>query len=213
MENELSSKIIKEKIMPVPISLRNYAKVRMTAESVYSVTRPDIAIDMARDIIMIAERNNLPHRTICDATANIGGNTLAFSLYFEKVYALEIKNKTHEILRNNLKVYRATNVYTKCSNLFNELSVIAMCDLVFIDPPWYLGRDSYDNTPVINRYLQLTVNLPSELSLTYSVDHFIYLIWQIRRVPVFIKAPPRYFPMLPCNIRISYKKMDMIMIL
>jgi 16S rRNA G966 N2-methylase RsmD len=207
MEEELSSQIIKQKILPLPFKQDNYSLVRVTAESIYSVTKPDIAIDMAIDIMLISRKLNVPNKTICDATANIGGNTLAFSLYFQKIYALEIKKKTHEILHNNIKIYGANNVFSKCGNAFAEIPSIALCDIVFLDPPWYLGNRGKKNI-----HLQMTPNeLPNNLiGYTYSIEHFIQQLWEVKRIPVFVKVPPKYKPIIVPYIRLNYKKMDLV---
>jgi 16S rRNA G966 N2-methylase RsmD len=207
MEIEIDSNVIKKNILPIPFKHDNYNWVKITTESVYSVTKPDTAIDMAIDIMLFTKKLRLPNKSICDATANIGGNTLAFSLYFDKIYSIEVKLKTHNILRNNVNIYNASNVFTKHGNAFNELSSIMLCDLVFLDPPWYLGNKGKKNI-----YLQMTPHeLPDELmGYLYSVEHFLQKLWSVRRIPVFVKVPPKYNPLITPHTRFKYKKMDLL---
>ena len=109
----------------------NMNKIKMTSDSLYSVSYPDVADKMSKiikDIMPLA-------KSIIDGTANIGGNTISFASYFDKVTAVEINDKTCDVLKNNVNVYNRKNVNVICGD-FVELSKTLSADVIFIDPPW-----------------------------------------------------------------------------
>ena len=100
----------------------------------YSITLPREA-DQISHIIKNIKPLKDKKITITDATAGIGGNTLSFSIFFNKVNAIEIDRVRYNSLINNLSTFNATNV-----NVFNDdmLNIINKSpqDVIFIDPPW-----------------------------------------------------------------------------
>jgi predicted RNA methylase len=100
----------------------------------YSITLPREA-DQISHIIKNIKPLKDKKITITDATAGIGGNTLSFSIFFNKVNAIEIDRVRYNYLINNLSTFNATNV-----NVFNDdmLNIINKSpqDVIFIDPPW-----------------------------------------------------------------------------
>ena len=140
-------------------------------------------------------------KVIVDATANIGGNTIAFSQYFKKVYAVEIKPTTVSVLSNNVKVSGAKNVFIICDDFKNRITTefLYNVDMVFIDPPWY-----YDGQP--NEGLSIDV-----CSHPFPIDDILVRIQFIKKMVVAIKVPKGYDTMIPCNSRLSYRKMDILL--
>jgi len=72
---------------------------------------------------------------ITDATAGVGGNTLSFSNYFERVNAIEIDSLRCGFLQNNVNVYGFRNISVYNENCLQILGSLNH-DIVFIDPPW-----------------------------------------------------------------------------
>lgn len=134
------NEIYKKNVVIKPNIIRKYFKtergvdinkVKMTSDSLYSVTVPNIADDMSKII-----KNNLPNiNTIIDATANIGGNTLSFSSFFNKVIAVEINKDTFEILKNNVTTYNRKNVELINDDFLHLIDKLN-ADVIFMDPPW-----------------------------------------------------------------------------
>ena len=90
-----------------------------------------VAEDMSRLI-----KRAFPHaKSIIDGTANVGGNTLNFSLYFDKVTSIEISKKTFEVLKNNVNVYKRKNVELIHGDFINLMDSM-VADVIFMDPPW-----------------------------------------------------------------------------
>ena len=77
--------------------------------------------------------------TITDATANVGGNTIAFGKTVKHVNAVEIIPEHCKMLKNNVSVYKLKNVDVHCGNYLNIMNKLKQ-NVVFIDPPWG-GRD------------------------------------------------------------------------
>jgi hypothetical protein len=106
-------------------------KIKMTSDSLYSVSSPDVANEMSRLI-----KNALPNiKTIIDGTANIGGNTLSFSSYFDNVISIEINPKTFEVLKNNVDTFKRKNIKLINDDFLN-LTESLTGDVIFMDPPW-----------------------------------------------------------------------------
>lgn len=89
---------------------------------------------------------DLGKKTITDATACVGGDTLLFSLWFKKVESIEWKHDNFVALRNNVDAFGATNVVIHkgdSTKIFNWRT-----NVLYIDPPWggpdYLARYNID---------------------------------------------------------------------
>lgn len=109
----------------------NMSQIKMTNDSLYSVSLPNVANEMSKII-----RDAIPNiKIIVDGTANIGGNTLNFSSYFDHVISVEIDPKTFNILKNNVNVYKRSNVELINDDFVNLIDNI-YGDVVFMDPPW-----------------------------------------------------------------------------
>ena len=124
-----------------------YQDLRVTPEGLYSVTK---RIDGERLIAflhgMIAD---VGKKTITDATACVGSDTLLFSLHFKKVESIELKRHNMAALQNNVDVFRANNVTLHegdATRIFNWKT-----DVLYVDPPW--GGPDYYKIPCLELYI------------------------------------------------------------
>lgn len=177
----------------------------------YSITLPREA-DQISHIIKNIKTLKTKKITITDATAGIGGNTLSFSMFFDKVNAIEIDRTRYNYLVNNISTLNATNV-----NVFNDdmLNIIDKShqDVIFIDPPW--GGKNYKR----RRRIRLTIsdvtieqlcnniinqNLASVIALKLPFNYdFEYLYSNIDNQYVNItryEISPRITLIILCNI-------------
>ena len=93
--------------------------------------------------------------TITDATANMGGTSMIFSDYFDKVNAVEILPFHCKVLANNLKNYNPEKFDKKIKiHCFDYLDIADKLeqDIVFFDPPWG-GRDYINTGKCMDLYL------------------------------------------------------------
>ena len=119
----------------------------------YSIFYPNDADKVAKTI-----RSFLPDKDstqkdiiITDANANMGGATLAFTNYFDKVNSIEIIPFHCKILENNIKVYDASNkVKVHCMDYLDVGDKLDQ-DAIFFDPPW--GGPDYKNKEIMDMYL------------------------------------------------------------
>jgi hypothetical protein len=122
----------------------DYTQLRMTPEGLYSVTRRR---DGQRVMEFLARTiPNVEQRTITDATACVGSDTLRFSQVFQSVHSIELKHDNVIALRNNIRVFGATNVTVyegDATKLFNWRT-----DVLYIDPPW--GGPDYYTVPKLD---------------------------------------------------------------
>jgi len=113
---------------------------------------------------------------ILDGTAGIGGNVISFAKYFEKVCAIELNKERFEILKNNINIFKLSNVdliNDDCNNYLNK-----NFDLFFFDPPW--GGQEYKNKE----------NLRFNLGI-YSLNDIIIKIKNYNK-PIIFKLPKNY---------------------
>lgn len=117
----------------------DYSKLLLNKEGRYSVTRRS----ESEQIIdcMYLKIGNLETKSITDATACMGGDTINFALHFEKVFSIEMNPENFKILENNIKAFNCKNV-TLYSGDSTEI-INWLSDIVYIDPPW--GGPSYRN--------------------------------------------------------------------
>jgi hypothetical protein len=109
-----------------------YSSLQTTEEGSYSITRRRDA----NRIMMFLESvlGQLDTKTITDATACNGGDTLNFALKFKLVKSIEIRQENFNVLKHNVEVYNLSNVelfHGDCTNILNWKT-----DVLYIDPPW-----------------------------------------------------------------------------
>ena len=155
----------------------DYSKLQLTPEGTYSVTRRRDADHILS--IMASNVGNLKDKSITDATACVGGDTINFALNFREVHSIEYSKENFDALRNNVNVYGVTNVSLylgDCMKLYNWAS-----DVLYIDPPW--GGPNYRNLERVELFLdstRLDVWLEDLLSGPYRPSF------------VFLKVPSNY---------------------
>ena len=113
-------------------------KLQISEIGKYSISTPKHA-QIINAIIGKYYANKTKSIIITDATANVGGNTIAFGKSFKQVNAVEIVPEHCKMLENNVKVYKLKNVKVHCGNYLNIMNKLKQ-HVVFIDPPWG-GRD------------------------------------------------------------------------
>lgn len=113
----------------------------------YSIFYPRDADKVAKII-----KSFLPGKAvITDATANMGGATLAFSNYFDHVNSVEIIPFHCEILENNIKVYNSSDKVTIHCVDYLDIGNKLEQDAIFFDPPW--GGPDYKKKQLMDMYL------------------------------------------------------------
>jgi 16S rRNA G966 N2-methylase RsmD len=128
---------IKYELFPVQKNV-SMDKIKLTFESLYSVSRPK----EAQQISDIIKRHYKNTKKVIDCTANIGGNTINFSKNFEKVVSIEIDKDTYEALENNVQLYKCNNVsfilgdYIELLKEKDRRIMNGDGNVYFFDPPW-----------------------------------------------------------------------------
>jgi 16S rRNA G966 N2-methylase RsmD len=105
--------------------------IHIVKESIYSITHYKLADKISKDILEYCKSA----KTITDATANVGGNTISFSKHFKTVNSVEIDPMTCSALKKNIKTYNLKNVNVYCKSYLTILNDLTQ-DVIFIDPPW-----------------------------------------------------------------------------
>jgi 16S rRNA G966 N2-methylase RsmD len=124
-------------------------KYQLTNVGYYSISYAHDAERIASILRTYFLINDKP--IITDATANVGGDTMAFTNHFYKVNAVEINNIHCKVLKNNLTNYKVldkVNIY--CDDYLNIYKDIHQ-DIIYFDPPW--GGKDYKDKKIINLYL------------------------------------------------------------
>ena len=120
--------------------------MQLDEEAAYSVSNDISAKKVADYFVSKLRRKNL---SIIDATACVGGNTMAFAKHiaFREVLALEIDPEKVKMLKHNLKqgltpseIQKTTVIHGDCLEEITKLN-FSHDVVVFADPPW--GGRSY----------------------------------------------------------------------
>lgn len=155
----------------------DYSKLLLNNEGKYSVTRRNESeqiIDVMYCII-----GNLENKTVTDATGCMGGDTINFSLHFEKVFSIEMNPKNFEKLKHNVEVFKSKNVELFCNDSTKIINWVS--DILYADPPW--GGPSYRNMQSVELWMgekRLDVWLEDVMSGPYRPSF------------IFIKIPFNY---------------------
>ena len=124
------------------------SKIQTDEEGLYSVSSKNVSkfiCNIIKKYIRSAEYNNL---IITDATAGIGGNTLAFILNYGIVNSIELNKERYNYLVYNVNLYGLQeNVKFYCDD-YTKIFAKLNQDIVFIDPPW--GGKDYKNNNLID---------------------------------------------------------------
>ena len=114
-------------------------KILLDDVSKYSITLPDKAQTISevtkKNYQLVFPDDDLSNITITDAMACVGGNTLSFSNFFNKVIANEINTTRYQYLVHNMKEYNRENIVFYNDNYLNLMNKLEQ-NIVFIDPPW-----------------------------------------------------------------------------
>ena len=155
----------------------DYSALQMTPEGRYSITRRRDGEHILN--IMMSVVGNLKDKSITDATACVGGDTIHFALNFREVHSIEYSKENFDALKHNISVYHLQNVslhYGDCMKVYNWAS-----DVLYIDPPW--GGPDYRDKKEVDLFLgdvRLDVWLEDVLSGPYRPSF------------VFLKVPSNY---------------------
>lgn len=116
-------------------------------EAFYSTTDQLTANKIARIICKIVSSDAV----ITDATACIGGATLAFANVFSKVFAIELDPTRYAYLTHNMTVLHVANkVHCILGDALNICPKMKQ-DVVFLDPPW--GGPEYKTMDKVSLFL------------------------------------------------------------
>jgi 16S rRNA G966 N2-methylase RsmD len=158
----------------------NNKKLKITDKGLYSISKHNDAEWITNILLTFLKNNNANNDTIIDATAGIGGNTINFSKYFKKVYAIEINNTHYEVLKNNLESLSINNVicyYNNFLNIINDINSFNInSNIFFFDPPW--GGTCYKNF----KFFNLKIG-------KYPIYNIINLLFDKKFKYVILKAP------------------------
>lgn len=86
-------------------------------------------------------------KIIMDGTANCGGNTISFGLFFDKVISIEFEKENFDALKNNVNLYNLDNVEIMHGNTLNYYKK-EKYDILFLDPPW--GGPNYKKKSILD---------------------------------------------------------------
>ena len=126
-------------------------KLKITKESIYSITPWSEADKISKKIKDFYNDRNEFDIIITDATSNIGGNSISFlNNGIDTVNSVEIKPTTCEILKHNIDLYGYSTLNVICEDYLKVFRSLKQ-DCVFFDPPW--GGKDYLNNEVMDLFL------------------------------------------------------------
>lgn len=128
----------------------NYKNLKLTDEGEYSITRRRDGEHILYVVSSVV--GNIETKSLTDATACVGGDTINFALNFREVHSIEYSKTNFEALKNNVDVFGLTNVQTylgDCTKVYRWAS-----DVLYVDPPW--GGPEYKKHSSVDLFLGLT---------------------------------------------------------
>jgi len=129
----------KKELLFSPIDKNKLKLIKIDEESTHYITPYIIANKITYVIISyLYDLNCNPNNcTIIDCMAGVGGNTLSFCKFFEKVISIEINKLRFEYLMNNVNIYEFNNVTGYNDDFLNIIFDSKFKpDVIFLDPPW-----------------------------------------------------------------------------
>lgn len=165
----------RNKLFPKEPSV-DISKAQLGYESTYSITYPYLTDKIKTIIVETLAKDKLSPSdlTITDATANVGGDTLAFSKYFGSVNSIEFNSDNCKMLKHNINLYGRKNVNVICDDFNNCLDLEQ--DVIYFDPPWG-GHDYYSH---------------SSLDLYLGKNNIIDIVGKVKSKYVIMKVPFNY---------------------
>ena len=192
----------------IELSIKNKKKLKITDKGLYSISKYSDAEWITNIILSFLNDKKINKKEIVDGTAGIGGNTINFSKYFSKVYAVEINNTHYNVLKNNLDALSIKNVSVYLNNFIDILDNLKNnSNIFFLDPPW--GGKTYKNF----KYFNLKIGkLP-----IYTIINLLYeknFKYVILKAPYNLNISPIFsnIKFENMNIHSNYKK-NMILVI
>lgn len=110
--------------------------------------------------------------SIFDATACVGGDTIAFSFYFKNIFSIEKDPVNYFVLNNNINVYNKKNITTYLGDFNDEYKKILnnnKIDVIYFDPPW--GGSDYKYKKNLDLFLgkRNIIDIITELKNMYNI--------------------------------------------
>lgn len=141
--------------------------------SKYSITLPDKAHTISevtkKNYQLVFPDDDLSNITITDAMACVGGNTLSFSNFFNKVIANEINTTRYQYLVHNMKEYNRENIVFYNDNYLNLMNKLEQ-NIVFIDPPW--------GGPIYKSQYKMEIVLQDEAEKETNIHEMVNILFE-----------------------------------
>jgi predicted RNA methylase len=165
--------------------------IKLDYESWYSVTPEEISIYISK---LCKLNEDSSDNSVVDAFCGSGGNTIQFSKFCSKVYAVDIDEKKIELCKNNAEVYNCNQekiefINSDYLNIKNNPSYSNLkSDCVFLSPPWggmdYSKTEKYslkkwvypDISEIIKTSLEISQNLIFYLPRNTDIQELFSLI-------------------------------------
>jgi 16S rRNA G966 N2-methylase RsmD len=148
-------------------------KILLDDVSKYSITLPDKAQTISevtkKNYQLVFPDDDLSNITITDAMACVGGNTLSFSNYFNKVIANEINTTRYQYLVHNMKEYNRDNIVFYNDNYLNLMNKLEQ-NIVFIDPPW--------GGPIYKSQYKMEIVLQDEAEKETNIHEMVNILFE-----------------------------------
>lgn len=155
----------------------DYSRLKLSEEGEYSITKRKDAEGIISFIKTLVP--NTEDKTLTDATACNGGDTINFAMNFKQVFSIEMKKENYEALNNNISIFKLDNVKTflgDSTKLYHWYT-----NVLYVDPPW--GGPTYHQ----HSNLDLFVG-------AIRLDTWIESVLQRENRPgyIFLKLPYNY---------------------
>ena len=124
------------------------SQIKLTEEGKYSYTKRHHGLELIE--YLKTKINNLRDLTVLDGTANMGSDTILFSLNCKNVIGIEINQENYNMLEHNTSLYKQNNIKLLLGDTTKDIFDLCF-DMLYLDPPW--GGEDYKENEKLDLYL------------------------------------------------------------
>lgn len=169
----------------------NYKMLHSDTEGLYSLSHKEDADKLSKIL-----KDKFGDLIIMDGTSGLGGNTLSFANYFNKIISIELNTDRYKLLKENIDMFDLNSkIVTYNDNFTNHLN--DTYDLIFLDPPWGGPKYKYEKNlrlkiddqkmyDIVKNLRELNKIIVLKLPFNYDLSEFSGFNYEIHNIKNYL---------------------------